>query len=52
MSNSGRNLDKNSVWLSGPAPFFENYIKLNFYAKHLKMGLNRVGEICGALFSN
>ena len=33
--------------LLDPTPFHENYAKLYFDAKHLKMGLS---EICGALF--
>ena len=32
-------LDKNSVWLSDPAPFYGNYGKISFDAKHLKTSL-------------
>ena len=31
-------------------PFRENYAKPYFDAKHLEKGLNRVGEIFGAIF--
>ena len=34
-------LDKNNILLSDPAPFFENYTKLYFHAKHLETGSNR-----------
>ena len=45
--SSGPNLNKNSIKLSDLAPNYKNYGKLYFDAKHLKIGLNRVGEICG-----
>ena len=46
----GPNLDKKSIWLSKPDPIYENYTKLHFDAKLLKMGLNRGDEICGVHF--
>ena len=39
------------IQLSNTAPFCKNYTKLYFDAKHLEKGLNRRGEIFGALFS-
>ena len=38
----GINLDKNSNWLSDPAPLYKNYANLDFDAKHLKRGWKRV----------
>ena len=38
---AGTNLDKNTVRLSDPALFYENYTKLYFYPKYEKTGLNR-----------
>ena len=35
------NLDKNSIWLTNPFHFYENYKNLYFDAKHLNSGLNR-----------
>ena len=46
----GPNLDLSCVQQSDAAPFFENYPKLYFDAKQLEKGLNRGGEIFGALF--
>lgn len=37
----GPNLDKNSAGLSDPAPFYKNYTKLHFDAKHLKTSFSR-----------
>ena len=48
--SSGPNLDKDSVWILDPAPFYENYKKLYFDAKLLKSDVNRGGEIWDALF--
>ena len=50
MLPAGHILDLNRVWLWSAIPFFENYAKLYFDAKHLKKGLNR-GKIFAALFS-
>ena len=38
---TGPGLGKNSVQLSDPATFYENYIKLHFDPNHLRLGLNR-----------
>ena len=35
---AGPNLDKNNIQLLDPVPFYENYTKLYFDAKYLKMG--------------
>ena len=47
----GFNLHKNSLRLSDPAPFYENYSKLFFDVKHLRQVGTEGGEIRGAPFS-
>ena len=47
---SGSNLHKNNVWLSDPAPFYVNYWKIYFDAKHLKTGWNRVVKFVAHVF--
>ena len=49
-TKSGPNIDKNSIWLSDPALFYENYTKLYFDPKHEKTGLNGGGKSYSALF--
>ena len=41
--SAGINLDKNSVWLSDPAPLYKNYTNLYFDAKRLKRGWKTCG---------
>ena len=42
--SAGINLDKNSVWLSDPAPLYKNYTNLYFDAKRLKRGWKTCGR--------
>ena len=50
-SFTGHILDLYCIRLSNAAPFYNNYAKLYFDAKHLEKGLNKGGgEILGALF--
>ena len=47
---SGPNLDLLIFQQLDADPFCDNYVKLYFDVKHLEKGLNRGGEIFGAVF--
>ena len=50
LRSPGPSLDLLCIQQSDAVPIHENYAKLYFDAKHFKKGLNRGGEIFGALY--